>query len=177
MIISRAMKTILAATVLLISVPAAIFFWKMPAAKLSATEKELISFSSPPLALSSSRTQAIFSGLDYPFRITLKQQAPPAGAEVNKQTPSVGAGPKSFPPGPIPSGDLPAQASKPIKRNSFGSKPVVSMIYSEGYIKTAIIDGQVLHEGSFLGSSQVVTIEKSRVLMRTAGKEIWLSVD
>jgi hypothetical protein len=51
------------------------------------------------------------------------------------------------------------------------------MIYTEGYVKTAIIDGQVLHEGSFLGSSRIVAIEKSRVLMRTAGKEIWLSID
>ena len=96
MIISTAMKTILAATVLLISIPAAFFFWKMPVAKLTATENELVNFASPPLTLSSTRTQAIFSGQDYPFRITLKQQAPPAGSEVNKQTPAVGTGIKSF---------------------------------------------------------------------------------
>jgi hypothetical protein len=177
MIITTAMKTIFAATLLLISIPAALYFWKMPAPKLSATEKDLINFSSPPLTLSSSKTQAIFSGLDYPVRITIKQQASPVGPEGNKQTPAVGAGIKSFPPGPIPAASVPALASKPFKRNSFGSKPVVSMIYSEGDIKTAIIDGQVLHEGSFVGGSQIVTIEKTRVLMRNAGKETWLSID
>ena len=51
------------------------------------------------------------------------------------------------------------------------------MLYCEGSIKTAIIDGQVLHEGSVLGSYQIVKIEKTRVLLKTAGKEIWLSID
>jgi hypothetical protein len=51
------------------------------------------------------------------------------------------------------------------------------MVYSEGSIKTAIVDGHVLHEGSTLSKYLVVKIEKTRVLLRTAGKDIWLSID
>jgi hypothetical protein len=44
-------------------------------------------------------------------------------------------------------------------------------------MKYAIIDGQVLREGSTFGNSLVVKIEKRRVLMRNAGKDLWLSFD
>ena len=177
MTLSSSMKTILTALLLVISIPAGFFFWKMPAAKLSTTENELVNFSSTPLSLSSTRPQAIFSGLDYPVRVTPKQSAPAASAEAAKQTPPAATGTKSFPPGPIPAANVPVVVSRPIQRNSFDSQHVVSMIYSEGSIKTAIIDGQVVHEGTTLGASQIVAIEKTRVLIRTAGKDLWLNID
>jgi hypothetical protein len=51
------------------------------------------------------------------------------------------------------------------------------MIYSEGDTNMAIIGGQILHEGSTFGSYQVVKIDKTRVLVRSAGKNLWLNMD
>ena len=165
------MKTILVAVLLIISVPVTFLFWKIPATKLSAPEKELMKFTSQPLAMSPPRNQIVFSALDSPVRITPKNAAPVADTV-----------PKGFPPGPIPAANAPATIApaaepKPIQPDSFGSHPVISMVYSEGSVKMAVIDGQVLHEGSLLGKHKVIKIEKTRVLMRIAGKDIWLNID
>jgi hypothetical protein len=102
--------------------------------------------------------------------VTVKEQAPFGG--------SSGSGGKNVTPsGRIPVGGTTPSASRPILRNTFGSHPVVSMIYTEGSEKIAIIDGQVLHEGSVFGGNRIVTIEKSRVRMKSAGRDIWLSID
>jgi hypothetical protein len=55
--------------------------------------------------------------------------------------------------------------------------PEVSMIYNDSGSKIAIIDGQVVHEGSVITGYKIVKIEKIRVLARTNGKEIWLSLE
>jgi hypothetical protein len=175
-------KNILVALLLVASIPTTFLFWKKPVPIMSASEKELIGFSSQPLTMSPPRSQTVFSALDFPVRITSKQPVqatqPPQAAPATQAAPVAGGTPKGFPPGPIPSANVGAEApAKPVQPNSFGSKHVVSMIYSEGSVKTAVIDGNVLHEGSVFGKSQVVSIEKTRVLVRTAGKDIWLKID
>ena len=166
MIVDSTMKTVLAATLFAIGFPTLFLFWKLPATKLSASEKELISFTNQPLAMSPLRPQTVFSGLDSPVKLI-----------QHKQPPAAGTGSRIFPPGPIPDAHPARVASEPGRHNSFDSHPVVSMIYFEGSVKTAIINGQVLHEGSFLAGGQIIKIEKTRVLLRTSGKDIWLSID
>jgi hypothetical protein len=170
MTIDATIKNILVALLLVIGIPTTFLFWKKPAVNLSTLEKELISFSSQPLTMSPPRSQTVFSALDFPVKVTSKQPT---------QATSVAGGmSKNFPPGPIPAENAGATApAKPVQPNSFGSHHVVSMIYSEGSTKTAIIDGHVLHDGSVLGKSQVIRIEKTRVLLRTAGKDLWLNID
>jgi hypothetical protein len=173
MTLDPTVKTILAALLLILSIPAAFLFWKAPHVNLPASEKELITFSSQPLTMSPPKLHAVFSGLDCPIRAT------------QKQLPVAGTGVKNFPPGPIPGSiATPPPAAntasvpvKPVQRDSFGSHPTISMIYSEGSTQTAIINGQALQEGSVLGSSKIIKIEKNRVLLRTAGKDIWLNMD
>ena len=145
MTIDATIKNILVALLLVISIPTTYLFWKKPIVKLAASEKELISFSSQPLVMPPPRIQTIFSALDFPVRITSPQPAQPT--QPTQAAPAAAATPKNFPPGPIPAANVVAATpSKPFQPNSFGSHPVVSMIYSEGSIKTAIIDGHVLHE-------------------------------
>jgi hypothetical protein len=150
------MKSALIGSLLAIAVPGAWFFWKLPPQNLSPAEKELIAFTSPPLTIARPRQQSTFSGLDSPVRAAVIKPPPtPAAAGANP----------------------PARAWKPARRISFDSRPALSMIYCEGSIKTAIIDGHVLHEGSQLGKNRIERIERTRVLMRGSGKDIWLSID
>jgi len=165
MSVDATMRTVLVAALLAIGLPACLLLWKMPEARLTDSERELIKFSTPPRAAFPPRPRAPFAGLDNPVRAASKQ-APAAGVEV-----------KGSAPAPIPAARATRAALKPKLRDSFGSRPTLSMIYSEGSKKTAIIDGQVLHEGSLLGNRRVVKIEKTHVLLRTADKEIWLSID
>lgn len=159
-------KTVLVASLLAIGIPALFLFWSLPAPRLSATEKELANFSSKPLAMSPPRMQTVYSAQESPVRVAPKQQTPVAGSMS-----------RNYPPGKIPSANMAEEASKRRRGNSFDSHPVVSMIYTENSIKTAIIDGQVLHEGSVLRGNRIVKIEKTRVLMRAAGKDVWLRIE
>jgi hypothetical protein len=166
MTIDATLKTILMALLLVISVPVMFYFWKLPKSDLSASEKKLITFSTTPLEMSPPKPQVVYSALESPVKVISKQNPPFAGSAV-----------KNVPSGLIPVTRAVSTASRPALRNTFGSHPVVSMIYSEGSVKTAVINSQVLHEGSVFGSSRIITIEKNRVLMRSAGRDIWLSID
>ena len=159
------LRLVIVVTLLSICIPAAVYFWEMPAEPPPVAEKELANFSDSLKAATPASPKESFSGLDCPVQATVAKQ--PAVVSVTG----------SFPPGPIPSAPAAAPVSKPNRRNSFNSGPNVSMIYCEGSIKTAIIDGQVLHEGALLGKNQLVKIEKTRVLLRSAGKDIWLSAE
>jgi hypothetical protein len=170
MTIDDTIKTIIIGTALGIIIPVTFLFWKAPKPILTAPEKELITFSTTPLEMSPPKSHIVYSALENPVRVTTKMQAPFAG--------SGGKSTALTPMGTFSSGRNPSPAaSRPILRNSFGSHPVVSMIYTEGPEKTAIIDGKVLHEGSVFASNRVVRIEKTRVLLRSAGRDIWLSIE
>jgi len=144
-----------------LAIPAAVFFRKLPPTDLSASEKELAGFSSQQIAVSQPGRLAVYSGLECPLRPPIV----PAGAK---------AASGNFPPGPIP----PANAAAARQKNRPAEyRPGVTMIYSDGRARMAIIDGHVLHEGASIGAGKVVKIEKTRVLLRTTGKDIWLNID
>ncbi|MBI2353986.1 MAG: general secretion pathway protein GspB [Deltaproteobacteria bacterium] len=164
MTIDKTIAAMLLAPFIGLCAPAALLFWKMPAAGVTAAEKELINFSAQPVAVSEPGSQPVYAGLECPVR-------PPA-AKKAQGTANGGTG---FPPGPIPS---PKAAALPKERNaSAGQLPTVSMIYSDSHARMAIIDGHVLREGASLGAVRIVKIEKARVLVRTDGRDIWLNID
>jgi len=161
--LDKTIMAILLVPFLGLSIPAALFFRKLPPPALKPVEKELISFASQPVIVTQPGQLAVYTGLECPVR-------PPAVkvAAVNK-------GAANFPPGPIPLvNSAVLQKSKPVITEY---TPGVSMIYSDGQSRMAIIDGHVMHEGAAIGSSKVLKIEKTKVLLRTTGKDIWLNVD
>jgi hypothetical protein len=159
-------KTLLVVSALAIAVPAAFFFWKTPDAELSSSEIEVMNFSGSPSMNIGPRSREAFSGLNWPVRASLKK---PASAD--------GAGTEIRPAGRNYSSITALMGRKPRRRYNNDSPPQISMIYYDNNMKYAIIDGQVLREGSTFGNSLVVKIEKRRVLMRNAGKDLWLSFD
>ncbi|NTW88004.1 MAG: general secretion pathway protein GspB [Desulfobulbaceae bacterium] len=161
MTLDRTISTILTVSFLVIAIPAVLFFRKLPNSDLTPAEKELISFSSKPVALSSPQTQVIFSGLPSPLRGVSKS----SGAIPAKNAKSVSV-----------SNATTLNAKKNLQL-SLGSLPVVSMIYFAGSTRMAIVDNHVVHEGSTLNSGVIIKIEKTRVLMRKTGKDIWLTTE
>jgi hypothetical protein len=146
-------------------IPAAIFFRKLPDTGLTPTEKELMTFSNQPLVVSQPGRMAVYSGLECPL-------PPPA---VTKDVTNK-ANTTNFPPGSIPTPNAAAalQKNRPVTTVNL---PEVSMIYSDGQALIAIVDGHVLREGTGFGSSKVIKIEKTRVLLRTSGKDLWLNIN
>ncbi len=161
MTLDRTITTILTVLFLVIAIPAILFIRKLPNTDPTLSEKELIAFSSKPVALSSPQTQVIFSGLPSPLRVTSK----PNGDVLVKSVKPVSA--------PNPA----ALNAKSKLQLSLGSLPVVSMIYFAGSTRMAIIDNHVVHEGSTLNSGVIVKIENTRVLLRKTGKDIWLTTE
>ena len=164
MTIDKTIAAILLVPLIGLAIPATVFFRKLPPADLSASENELIAFSSQPVAVLQPGRLAVYSGLECPVRPTIVTGSAAKAAD------------KNFPPGPIPSasGAAAQQKNLPLSAELL---PGVTMIYSDGRARIAIIDGHVLHEGASIGSSKVVKIEKKRVLLRTTGKDIWLNID
>ena len=134
------------------AIPATLFFRKMPVAELLPSEKAFINFSSAPVVvLAEPKPLPVFSGLDCPVK------APAKPAEVII---------KSLPPAEV----VVVKAAPSIP-------PRVSMIYYEcGATKRAIIGGHILQVGSTFDDYVVVKIEKSRVQIRSTGKDIWLNM-
>jgi hypothetical protein len=169
MTLDRSIATLLLVPLLGLTLPAAVLFYQLPDSGISPVERELIGFSYQPVTLSGGKPPASFAGLECPV-------APGMPAGTAAPEPKGKGGPVVFPPGPIPVGAAPVGAKLP-RRNPVPALPSVSLIYSDGPVKTAIIDGHVLHEGASLASNKILKIEKTRVLLRTHGKEIWLSLD
>jgi|GEM_PF-1924807 len=169
MTIDKTTITILLILAFVTAIPAALFFRKIPAVELSPSEVELIRFSSTPVALSAPKQQPVFSGLDCPVKAVTKQDI--ASTNMTK------VGGKSVPPLKFPDLNRAKTDSKKVQPGSLSSLPAVSMIYTEGDTNRAIIGGQILHEGSSFGHYQVVKIERTRVLIRSAGKNVWLSME
>jgi peroxiredoxin len=51
------------------------------------------------------------------------------------------------------------------------------MIYNDGERRMAIINGNVLKEGDSAPNCTVMKIERNRVMIRTAGREQWLTIE
>jgi hypothetical protein len=158
--LDRNMAVLLLVPVIGLAVPVAVLFWKLPAGGLTTTEQEILRFSSQPLAVASLGAPPSYSGAENPVHT-------PRPGTV---TPLVTA----FPPGPIPKAEGTRQAATPREGTTL---PYLSMIYSDGGVRMAVIDGHVLREGGAVNGHTVVKIDKTRVLTRTAGKELWLSID
>lgn len=144
-----------------LSLPVAVFFWKMPPLGLTGTETELLRFSSQPLVVSRPAAAPLYSGVQNPVH-------PPKPKQAAQAPPAV------FPPGPIPTA---AGTRQPELRANAQQLPCLSMIYTDAGSKMAIIDGHVLHEGSVIAGYTIVKIDKTKVLARTSGKELWLSLE
>lgn len=163
--LERSLKAVLLAALPALLVPASSLFGKIPDAQLSTWEKELTNLSCTPLIIAAPPARPSFSGLDWPFRLAGRKESPGAGA--TRGAGAAPAGAKGVPLGPLP---------PPLP--SFDRLPILSMVYVEGTgLKTAIIDGQVLQEGSWAGRHQVLRIEESRVLVRQSGKDTWLRLE
>ncbi|MDD5284969.1 MAG: hypothetical protein PHD54_03870 [Desulfuromonadaceae bacterium] len=160
----RNIAAILLAPLIGLALPATVFFWKMPKSALTRTESELMNFSSQPLLVSRPGVPPMYSGVENPIN-------PPKPKQTTQtmKTPAL-----SFPPGPIPAA---AGARRSVNELSPLHVPNVSMIYDNGGSKMAIIDGHVLHEGSVFAGHTIVKIYTTKVLARTNGKEIWLSIE
>jgi hypothetical protein len=161
MTLDRTISTILTVSLLVIAIPGGLFFRKLPNVNLTPSEKELIDFSSKPVTLSPLQTQATFSGLVSPLIGTSK----PIGDILAKNGK------------PVPASNTSTLNVKKKPQLSLGSLPVVSMIYFAGSTRMAIVDNHVVHEGSILDSGIIVKIEKTRVLLRKTGKDIWLTTE
>jgi hypothetical protein len=165
MTIDRTIAAMLLVPVIGLVIPSAIFFRKLPDTGLKPYEKELMTFSNQPLEVFQPGRMTVYSGLECPLR-------PPV---VTKEAAHKAVATK-FPPGSIPTPDaaVARQKSPPVMAANL---PDVSMIYSDGQARMAIIDGHVLREGTAIGGSKVVKIEKTRVLLRTSGKDLWLKIN
>ena len=137
---------------LVIIIPAALFFRKLPTTELLPSEKMLLNFSSEPITVFEPRQQPAFSGSDCPVK------APPRPPPVVIT--------KSLPPIEIAKVQLPPRL------------PRVSLIYFEDdSTKKAIIGGNIMQVGSVVDHYKVLKIETTRVQIRSAGKDIWLNVN
>jgi hypothetical protein len=154
---NKTIPTIIAVSFILVAIPAALFLRSQPKTELTPSEKELIEFSNKPVALSTTQPQTTFSGLNSPIKTTSKPSK-----EIEKTVPAPNT--------------TPIKAKSEMPR-SLASLPAVSMIYSAGSTRMAVIDGHVVQDGSPLDGGIVVKIEETRVLMRKNGKDIWLTTE
>lgn len=143
------------------AIPSALFFRKLPLPELTPSERELASFTDKPVAMSSLQPPNTFSGLINPVTASPKQEI----SDVTKSAVT------------IPAPSAVAKSTDKIPARSLGSLPVVSMISYDESSRMAIIDNRVVNEGSELDGGVIVKIEKSRVLMRKAGRNLWLTIE
>lgn len=159
--IDRHMAALLAAPLIGLCLPALLFFRKLPETPLTPAERELIGFSSQAVTVALPASSAVYEGLVCPIR-------PPAAKTAGEK----GAIPV-FAGGPLqkPSAPPASRKTEPAKK-----MPEITMIYGDGRVRTAIIDGEILREGSALGSGKVMAIQTTRVLLRTSGRDTWLNI-
>lgn len=165
----RAIPTILLALSLAIAIPTVLYFRKPPKSELTASDRELINFSNKPVAMSSPQPPATFSGLASPVKTAPNQVRT---GIANIATPDT----------VIKSEPVAAAKGEPVNPKmspprSLASRPSVSVIYSVGSSRMAIVNGQVVQEGSAIDSGQIVKIEETRILLRKSGKDIWLTIE
>lgn len=159
---NRIFPAMLLTAFLVISIPAGLYFRKPAAPVISPSEAELAKFTSQPADMSSPPPPPlIFSGLASPLTV------PPAQPDV-RSSEKTARTTTALP--------LTTKKMQPIPPRSLGSLPVVSMISYDSETRTAIVDNRVVTEGSELGGGVIVKIEENRVLMRKAGKNLWLTI-
>lgn len=153
----KTIVAIAATTVVVLAVPLFLHFRTLPPAQLTAAEKELTTFTNQPVTMAAAPQPLTFSGKSCP--VPPPPKPPPAIVKA-----------------PLLSG-FADKIRSTFAARTLSSKPVVSMIYYAGYTRMAIIDRHVVNEGAELDGGVVVTIEKTRVLWRKAGKDLWLTTE
>ena len=146
---------------LVIALPVALFFRKAPTAILTPSEKELIAFSYKPVSLTLPPPQTTFPPMVSPVITGLKQSGDFSSKNDRLH----------------PAASTTAVTVQKTLPRSLTSLPVVSMIYFAGSTRMAIIDNHVVNEGSPLNGGIVAKIEQTRVLVRKAGKDLWLTTN
>jgi hypothetical protein len=157
----RNIPAILLTAFLVVAIPSGLYFRRMPAAAINPIEAELARFSSKPVDISAPHSSAVFSGLASPVtQLHAKQNV-----DIGQKNTMTGS-------------SLPAKVKPLIQapHRSLGSLPIVSMISYDGSTRKAIVDNNVVTEGSVLDGSKIVKIEENRVLMQKNGKNIWLTI-
>lgn len=165
MTIDKAIASMLLVPLLGLCIPAALYFRKLPDAGLTATEKELVAFASQAVSVTPPQRTGVYTALACPVE-------PPTVRTASATIPANAAPPS--PRGSVNSGAAAQHKEMTAVRESL---PAVSMIYSDGPARLAIIGGHVLQEGSTIGAHRVIKIEKKRVLTRIGGKDIWTNID
>jgi hypothetical protein len=150
----KTVVSIVLTLLLVMAIPATLLLLKLPDSELTPSEKELISFSNPSVAITTPSPLRTFTGRTCP--VTKPAKANRDSADKSLKGPSYI---KSTPP------------------RSLASLPVVSMIYYAGSTRMAIVDGHVVNEGSDLDGGVIIKIDKNQVLMRKAGKDLWLTTE
>ena len=172
--IDKCIAAIVFILILVFAIPAAYLFKKVPNTGLTPAEQELTRFSAGLIAMPSPYQQAAFSGLSSPVKEIPKQGAGSGKKEgwpfAPHSAPTDGKSDRVQPATPGT-----AVTAKPSLPRSLGSLPTVSMIYYSGSTRTAIVDGQIVKEGSPCGTGVIVRIEQTRLLLRKGGKDIWLT--
>ena len=157
----KTIPTILLVLFLVFAIPAALFFRTLPSTGLTPSEKELASFSNQPVVLSTLQPQSTFSGLACPVTAPPKPETNVSGKMAAT----------------IPAPNAATKNISKVPARSLSSLPVVSVISYDEYSRMAIIDNHVVNEGSVLDGGVIVKIEKSRVLMRKNGRNLWLTIE
>ncbi|BCS54712.1 hypothetical protein [Geobacter sp. SVR] len=157
MSLNKSMAAMLLVPIVGLTLPATVLLWKTRGNGLTRTEEEVLKFSSQPLVVARLSDATTYHGAENPIRPPKPDQATPA----------------AFPPGPLPKAD----GTKSAETAKQAPGPHLSMIYSDNGSRMAIIDGQVLREGAVVNGHTIVKIEKSKVLARIAGKDLWLSIE
>lgn len=157
----KTIPIILTVLFLVFAIPAALYFRKPPATVLTPSEKALTSFSNKPVAMASLQAQITFSGRACPVTLSPKTGGISSVKSATTISPPVAV----------------TNSAKKSPARSLASLPVISMISYDESSRTAIIDNKVVNEGSKLDGGLIVKIERTRVLMRKAGKDLWLTLE
>ncbi len=159
---SNTIPTMLLILFLAIAIPSGLYLRKVPAPAITPAEAEVAKFTSQAVDMSLPQPPVVFSGL----------VSPVTAPHVKPETV-----PGEKPTGPAVALPAATKTVEPVPPLSLGSLPVVSMISYDGATRTAIVGNRVVTEGSELGGGKIVKIEENRVLMRKAGKNIWLTIE
>ena len=154
---------IVAAPLLGLLIPIAVYSIVRFPASLTAMEKEML-IPPPPVAELKQRQGQIVTGLCCPVK--------PGAALIDNRNAPV-AKSVAFPPIPLP--EL-APQHKPIATQYPPEKTTVSMILTEEGKRLAIISGKVVKEGDRLGKYTVASIKVDRVLLKDGKEQTWLKI-
>ncbi|MDO9069858.1 MAG: hypothetical protein Q7W05_15575 [Deltaproteobacteria bacterium] len=127
-------------------------------------ENELATFSYKPVSITAQTPPSVYAALECPVMPPPKKSAASPSTKI-----------QGYPPVPLSAFAQKRSAASAQKSRSAGIR--LSMIYYDGERRMAIINGNVLKEGDSTPNGTVTKIERNRVMIRTAGREQWLTIE